>query len=104
MMKIQSVPVVYLVRGGQLIDTFVGVPEDNAIEEFLQKGLNIAQLKIEKTVETEGDLVPLGAKVVVHYEGMLENGDEFDSSLDRGTPIEFELGAGMVIAGWDEAF
>ena len=34
--------------------------------------------------------------------GTLEDGTEFDSSVARGTPIEFNLGKGMVIRGWDE--
>jgi peptidylprolyl isomerase len=44
----------------------------------------------------EGDLV------AVHYVGTLEDGTEFDSSHDRGDPIQFPLGRGMVIPGWDE--
>ena len=40
--------------------------------------------------------------VAVHYTGKLENGKVFDSSLTRGQPIEFKLGAGQVVKGWDE--
>lgn len=42
-----------------------------------------------------------GKKVSVHYKGTLENGEIFDSSLDR-TPLEFTVGAGQMIKGFDE--
>ena len=43
-----------------------------------------------------------GKTVSVHYEGKLLDGKVFDSSFERGTPIEFKLGVGQVIKGWDE--
>jgi FKBP-type peptidyl-prolyl cis-trans isomerase len=49
-----------------------------------------------------GTLAQAGKKVSVHYTGWLTDGKEFDSSLDVGEPIEFLLGSGQVIKGWDE--
>ena len=43
-----------------------------------------------------------GKVVSVHYTGRLMDGTVFDSSLERGEPIDFTLGSGMVIKGWDE--
>ena len=49
-----------------------------------------------------GEQAASGKTVKVHYTGTLLNGQKFDSSLDRGEPIEFVLGQGQVIQGWDE--
>ncbi len=43
-----------------------------------------------------------GKMVSVHYEGKLLDGTVFDSSFKRGKPIDFKLGVGQVIQGWDE--
>jgi FKBP-type peptidyl-prolyl cis-trans isomerase len=43
-----------------------------------------------------------GKQVSVHYTGTLADGREFDSSRGRGQPIDFKLGVGQVIQGWDE--
>ncbi len=49
-----------------------------------------------------GSLPVAGQIVSVHYTGWLPDGTKFDSSRDRGTPLEFPLGQGRVIRGWDE--
>ncbi len=50
----------------------------------------------------EGQKVESGDMVVVHYEGRLLDGTVFDSSYEREEPIEFLIGQGQVIPGWDE--
>jgi peptidylprolyl isomerase len=52
--------------------------------------------------EGAGKQAEAGLNVEVHYTGYLENGEIFDSSVKRGKPIDFPLGTGRVIKGWDE--
>jgi peptidylprolyl isomerase len=63
-------------------------------------------LKYTDTRLGTGAIASPGSKVSVHYSGWLSKdgakGAKFDSSLDRGQPFEFTLGAHQVIAGWDE--
>jgi FKBP-type peptidyl-prolyl cis-trans isomerase len=49
-----------------------------------------------------GKLAQASKTVSVHYTGWLTDGKEFDSSRDAGDPIQFQLGIGQVIKGWDE--
>jgi FKBP-type peptidyl-prolyl cis-trans isomerase len=59
-------------------------------------------LKYVDQVVGTGEAAVAGKTVNVHYTGWLENGKKFDSSVDRGQPFSFPLGAGRVIKGWDE--
>ena len=59
-------------------------------------------LQFKDLIVGSGEAARQGATAVVHYTGWLLDGTKFDSSLDRGTPFQFSLGAGQVIKGWDE--
>ena len=62
-----------------------------------ESGLEYTELK-----RGRGPKAEVGKTISVHYEGRLLDGKVFDSSYDRDTPLEFELGLGQVIKGWDE--
>jgi len=61
-------------------------------------------LQIEELITGTGAQPKTGDTIVVHYTGWLTDGKKFDSSVDRGQPFSFNLGAGQVIRGWDEGF
>ncbi|MEU9863438.1 FKBP-type peptidyl-prolyl cis-trans isomerase [Streptomyces sp. NPDC047971] len=62
-----------------------------------------ADLEIKDIWEGDGPEAKAGATVSVHYVGVsFSTGEEFDSSWNRGTPLQFQLGVGQVIAGWDQ--
>ena len=62
------------------------------------------ELKVETLQAGDGKTFPsTGDTLKMHYTGTLaENGEKFDSSLDRGEPFSFKIGVGQVIKGWDE--
>ncbi|HEY9291917.1 MAG TPA: FKBP-type peptidyl-prolyl cis-trans isomerase [Microlunatus sp.] len=62
-----------------------------------------ADLEITEITVGDGPEATAGSTVRVHYVGVAHStGDEFDASYNRGEPLEFPLGAGYVIAGWDQ--
>ncbi len=62
----------------------------------------MSDMKVEVLQEGDGAVATAGQRVSVHYTGWLTDGSKFDSSVDRGKPFEFPLGAGRVIQGWDQ--
>jgi peptidylprolyl isomerase len=67
------------------------------------KGAPPKKLEIKDLEEGTGDEAKAGDEVTVQYVGVnYKNGKEFDASWDRGEPFAFQLGAGMVIPGWDQ--
>ncbi|HEY5726478.1 MAG TPA: FKBP-type peptidyl-prolyl cis-trans isomerase [Methylomirabilota bacterium] len=71
------------------------VADENVIHTA--SGLGYVEL-----AEGKGATPAPGQTVSVHYTGWLESGKKFDSSVDRGQPLEFPIGRGQVIKGWDE--
>lgn len=63
---------------------------------------DVPGLEIELLQDGSGRRTKAGDTIRVHYTGTLENGKKFDSSRDRGDPLEFKVGSGMVITGWDK--
>ena len=76
---------------------------DKAISTLV-KGMKktVSGLYYTITKKGEGEHPPKGANVSVHYKGTLVDGTVFDSSYKRDQPIEFSVGVGQVIPGWDE--
>ena len=62
-----------------------------------------AELQVTDIWEGDGPAAAAGDTVSVHYVGVaFSTGEEFDSSWSRGDPLQFRLGVGQVIAGWDQ--
>ncbi len=84
-------------------ETSVPTPSSRPSAAPASGGVTTASgLQFIELVPGAGELAKPGDLVKVHYRGTLADGTEFDSSYGRGEPIEFVLGQGQVIPGWDE--
>lgn len=62
-----------------------------------------AELSIQDIWEGDGETAVIGSTVRAHYVGVAHStGEEFDASWNRGAPLDFRLGVGQVIQGWDK--
>ena len=62
-----------------------------------------ADLVVTELAEGDGPEATAGSTVSVHYVGVAHStGEEFDASYNRGAPLQFRLGVGQVISGWDQ--
>ncbi len=92
----------YLIFDVEVLDVFKDFAPKPFIVKAKQKVITASGLEYNIVEQGKGAKAERGKTVEVHYTGFLENGDIFDSSVLRGQPITFRIGAGMVIPGWDE--
>jgi peptidylprolyl isomerase len=84
-------------------ETGAATEEKTKPKVTVPKGAPPTQLEIEDIEEGSGPEAKKGDEVSVQYVGVnYKNGKEFDSSWSRSEPFTFQLGAGMVIPGWDQ--
>jgi FK506-binding protein 2 len=92
----------YLLAAVAALATFAAVlAADDSKDAKKPKGL---QIGVKKRVDPDKCTIKSrkGDSLQMHYTGKLEDGTEFDSSIPRGQPFVFTLGAGQVIKGWDQ--
>lgn len=100
---IQAAKPVFIARAKAVADSTTAMAKDFGAGKLpagvkeLPSGLKIAILR-----EGTGNLPKKGEMVLVNYYGALKSGVKFDDSFSRGAPINFPVGQGQVIPGWDE--
>ena len=77
-------------------------PWDIQSKDTLSTASGLKYIIVEKSKKAGVKRAENGKTVEVHYTGFLTNGKVFDSSIERGQPISFMIGQGMVIKGWEE--
>lgn len=81
---------------GQSVISFINGTKSN--QDMMQN----SGLQIQDNPVGTGEVAEAGNRITVHYTGRFMDGKVFDSSVERGEPFQFVLGAGQVIKGWDE--
>lgn len=89
----------FFLYGGKAISMFKNSATGTEMNDTSKAATDIV---FEDRIVGTGAVATTGSKVTVHYVGVFEDGRKFDSSLDKGVPFEFTLGAGSVIKGWDQ--
>lgn len=88
--------VAYIFFSGPIMSTF------NLGAEPVNESSKSEELIVEEIAAGTGEIAEPGDIITVHYTGRLSNGQVFESSVENGSPINFMLGVGQVIRGWDE--
>lgn len=102
---VAAIGVVAVACGGS--ETEAEAPDTTAAAEATTSAVpatTAAPEGAETTASSGGDsVVDVGDSISVHYVGTLDDGEQFDSSRDRGTPLSFVVGSGQMISGFDAA-
>ncbi len=81
----------------------IQIPADATLTFLVEIKQKVA-FSVKVTSEGSGAIVQKGDKIKAHYRGTLPDGTQFDASYDRGTPLDFTVGASQVIKCWDQGF
>lgn len=89
----------FFLYGGTAMEMFKNASSGSTAS---MQGAVTSRLVSQDRIVGTGSEARVGSLVTVHYVGVLEDGTKFDSSLDRGVPLQFRIGAGEVISGWEQ--